>query len=226
MTLAKANAFLLSSPASVPLTTSTRVGHYSIISGLGSGGMGEVYRARDSHLGRDVALKVLREDVADKPGRRARFETEARAVAALNHPNIVSIFDFGEIDGQPYAVSELIQGESLRVVLRRGCVPVRKLIDIAVQIADGLAAAHAAGISHRDLKPENVMLTAQGRIKILDFGLAQRVAATREAQEAETATVTVHITEPGTILGTPNYMSPEQAAVQRSITAPISSRSA
>lgn len=195
----------------MPLSSSTRVGHYSILAGLGAGGMGEVYRARDSQLGRDVALKVLREDVADKPGRRARFETEARAVAALNHPNIVSIFDFGEVDGYPYAVSELIEGESLRALLRRGRVPVRKLIDIAVQIADGLAAAHAAGISHRDLKPENVMLTAGNRVKILDFGLAQRVAVKPEASAPQTATVTLHLTEPGTILGTPNYMSPEQA---------------
>jgi len=195
----------------VPLTSSTRVGRYSIIAVLGAGGMGEVYRARDSHLGRDVALKVLRDDAADKPGRRARFETEARAVAALTHPNIVSIFDFGEVDGYPFAVSELIEGQSLRALLRRGRVPVRKLVDIAVQMADGLAAAHALGISHRDLKPENVMLTADGRVKILDFGLAHRAAINPDAVKAEAATVTLHITEPGTILGTPNYMSPEQA---------------
>jgi len=193
----------------MPLGSSSRVGHYSNVAQLGVG-MGEVYRARDSRLGREVALKIMREDMAERPGRRARFELEARSVAALNHPNIVSIFDIGEIDGCPYAVSELIDGKSLRVLLRRGPVAVRKLIDIAVQVADGLAAAHAAGIAHRDLKPENIMITRDGRVKILDFGIAHLSAAFEMSKE-DTAVFSVHLTEPGTIIGTPNYMSPEQA---------------
>jgi serine/threonine protein kinase len=132
-------------------------------------------------------------------------------VAALNHPHIVSIFDFGEVNGNPYAVSELIEGQSLRALLRRGPVPTRKLIDIGVQIAEGLAAAHAADIAHRDLKPENIMISGDGRIKILDFGLARSASRTSEALNGNGATVTVGVTQPGTILGTPNYMSPEQA---------------
>jgi eukaryotic-like serine/threonine-protein kinase len=150
---------LLEYARTAPLEAGMQVGPYRIGAPIGAGGMGRVYKAHDSRLGRDVALKVLREDIAHHPRRRSRFEIEARAVAALNHPNIVSIFDFGEVDGCPYAVSELIEGESLRVLLRRGSVSVRKLIDIAVQVADGLAAAHAARIAHRDLKPENIMLT-------------------------------------------------------------------
>jgi serine/threonine protein kinase len=188
-----------------------QVGPYRIGTAIGAGGMGRVYKAHDSRLGRDVALKVLREDVAEHPRRRSRFEIEARAVAALNHPNIVSIFDFGEVDGCLYAVSELIEGESLRLLLRRGPVSVRKLVDIAVQIADGLAAAHAARIAHRDLKPENVIITGEGRVKILDFGLAHREAAASQKPKTDSSAVPVHITEPGTILGTPSYMSPEQA---------------
>jgi serine/threonine protein kinase len=205
-----ANAKLLKQSPS-PLPSGMRIGPYQIQARLGVGGMGEVYRARDSRLGRDVAIKVLRHELAETPIRRARFEVEARAVAALNHPHIVSIFDFGEVNGNPYAVSELIEGQSLRALLRRGPVPTRKLIDIAVQIAEGLAAAHAAGIAHRDVKPENIMISGDGRIKILDFGLARSASRTSGALNGNGATVTVRVTQPGTVLGTPNYMSPEQA---------------
>ncbi|HJZ97140.1 MAG TPA: protein kinase, partial [Candidatus Solibacter sp.] len=181
----------------MPLIPGTRYGPYEIVAPLGAGGMGEVYRARDTRLGRDVALKILPPDVADDPGRRQRFELEARAVAALNHPNIVAIYDVG--DG--YIVSELIEGESLR-----GAKPgMRKTLDIATQIAAALACAHDAGIVHRDLKPDNVLLTRDGRAKVLDFGLAKMTTSVAGAGE----TVTVR-TEPGVVMGTVGYMSPEQ----------------
>ena len=182
----------------MPLSPGDKLGPYEIVAPLGAGGMGEVYRARDTRLGRDVALKILPADVANDPIRRQRFELEARAVAALNHPNIVAIYDVG--DG--YIVSELVDGEPLR----SGKFPVRKTIEIAVQIAGGLAAAHEAGIVHRDLKPDNILLTRDGRPKILDFGLAKLQA---KAAAADGATVTVR-TEAGVVVGTPGYMSPEQ----------------
>src|SRR3954451_308502 len=182
----------------MPLAPGTRLGPYEIVGVLGSGGMGEVYRAHDSRLGRDVALKILPPEVASDPARRARFKTEARAVAALNHPNIVAIYDVG--DG--YIVSELVDGNSLR----GGKLGIRKALSVAAQIADGLAAAHAAGITHRGLKPENVILTREGRIKILDFGLAKmRIPGATAASE----TMTLH-TAPGLVMGTVGYMSPEQ----------------
>jgi serine/threonine protein kinase len=160
--------------------------------------MGEVYRARDTRLGRDVALKILPAEVAGDPSRRARFEQEARAVAALNHPNIVAVYDVG--DG--YMVSELVDGETLRGAK----FGLRKTLDIAAQMASGLAAAHSAGIVHRDLKPDNVLLTKDGRAKILDFGLARR----RDSQAAASdETMAVH-TDPGVVMGTVGYMSPEQ----------------
>ena len=153
------------------LTSGAKLGPYEILSPLGAGGMGEVYRARDTRLGRDVALKVLPAGVAEDRSRRARFEQEARSASALNHPNIVAVYDLGSSEGVAYIVSELVEGESLRDLINRGPVAARKLLDVGVQLADGLAAAHAAGIVHRDLKPENVMLTREGRVKILDFGL-------------------------------------------------------
>ena len=182
----------------MPLSPGTRLGPYEILAPLGAGGMGEVYRAHDTRLNRDVALKILPEDLAKDPSRRARFEQEARAVAALNHPNIVAIYDVG--DG--YIVSELVDGEPLRA----GKLSLRRTIEAAVQIASGLAAAHDAGIAHRDLKPDNILLTRDGRPKILDFGLA-KVQATRAPAEGETVTVR---TEAGVVMGTPGYMSPEQ----------------
>ncbi len=191
----------------MPLPTGSRFGPYQVTAQLGEGGMGEVYRAHDTRLGRDVALKVLHADVAQSADRRNRFEREARAVAALNHPNIVALFDIGEENGVVYFVSELVEGEALRDRILRGPLPVRELLDVAVQIADGMSAAHSAGITHRDLKPENVMLTRDGRVKILDFGLARTVSAPSPVQDR---TVTINETQPGAVLGTANYMSPEQ----------------
>ena len=150
------------------LSPATRIGPYEIVSPLGAGGTGEVYRARDSRLGRDVALKILPAAVAGDASGLARFEQEARAAGALNHPNIVAAFDIGRENDIAYMVCELVDGEPLRELISRGPAPVRKLTDIAVQIADGLAAAHSAGIVHRDLKPENIMLTREGRVKIPD----------------------------------------------------------
>jgi len=195
----------------VPLPPSTLLGPYEIISLIGAGGMGEVYRARDKRLNRDVAIKVLGEGLARDQDRRARFEREARAVAALNHPNIVSLFDIGTQGDILYTVSELVGGESLRALLRRGPVTPRKVIDIAVQLADGMAAAHSAGITHRDLKPENVMVASDERVKILDFGLARQAGGEMAAVSPEQGTLTLLDTQPGTVMGTVNYMSPEQA---------------
>ena len=188
------------------LIPGTRLGPYEIIAPLGAGGMGEVYRARDARLGRDVAIKVLPADVATDPDRRARFEREARAVAALSHPNILSIFEFAIESGTPYVVMELLEGETLREVLSRAVsLPVRKAVDIATQISRGLAAAHDKGIVHRDLKPENVFVSRDEHVKILDFGLAKAFADAR-GQEAATTMGT----DPGTVLGTVGYMAPEQ----------------
>jgi Tol biopolymer transport system component/predicted Ser/Thr protein kinase len=183
----------------VPLTSSTRLGPYQIIGPIGAGGMGEVYRAHDTRLNRDVAVKVLPAEVAHDAARRHRFEEEARAVAALNHPNILSVFDVGD----DYMVTEIVEGESLR----DAHLTQRKTVEVVAQIADGLAAAHDAGITHRDLKPDNVLLTRDGRVKILDFGLA-RMNASSATQETRT------ITDPGTVMGTPGYMSPEQVRGQ------------
>jgi serine/threonine-protein kinase len=185
-----------------------RFGPYEVLGELGSGGMGTVYRARDTRLGREVAVKVLREQIASDKAAVARFEREARAVAALSHPNILAIHDFG-VEGEAfYAVTELLRGETLRSRLEREALSWRKATEIAISIADGLAAAHAQGIVHRDLKPENVFLTEDGRVKILDFGLARQEPGA--AAGAESALATVTATEPGTVMGTATYMSPEQ----------------
>src|SRR5271170_791353 len=199
----------------MPLSPNSRLGPYEIKSTLGVGGMGEVYRARDSRLNRDVASKALHTASTATPDIKARFEREARAVAALSHPNIVAVFDFG-IDGDSqYIVSELIEGESLRQVIAGKPVPTRKLIEIAAQIADGLAAAHAAGIVHRDLKPENILLTKDGRAKILDFGLARQNTKPPPAVSGSDETFLPdsdeNLTGAGIILETVSYMSPEQA---------------
>src|SRR6267154_5910722 len=191
------------------LASGTKLGPYEIVSPLGAGGMGEVYRAKDTRLGREVALKILPESFASEPERLRRFEQEARAVAALNHPNILAIHDIGaQGDGPkatPFLVSELLEGETLRAILDRGALAQRKTIEYGVQIAHGLAAAHEKSIVHRDLKPENIFVTRDGRIKILDFGLAK--LAQPEGDHAETIT---HQTEAGVVLGTVGYMSPEQ----------------
>ena len=162
------------------LTAGRRLGPYEVLGALGAGGMGEVYRARDTRLGRDVALKVLPADVAGDPDRRRRFEREARAVAALNHPAVLALYDVGEADGVVFMITELLEGETLRARLGRGPVSFERVAEWGASVADGLAAAHAAGIVHRDLKPENLFLTRDGRLKVLDFGLAKDLAATGE----------------------------------------------
>jgi Tol biopolymer transport system component len=194
-------------PQVVPLSVGDTLDHYVIAGQLGAGGMGEVYRARDSRLKREVALKILPAEFAKDSSRRARFEQEAHAAAALNHPNIVALFDIGEHGDIAYIVTELVSGETLSSLIERGPINIRKLLDIAVQIADGMSAAHAAHITHRDLKPANIMVAADGRLKILDFGLARQASA---AVGATAETMTQH-TQPGTIVGTASYMSPEQA---------------
>ena len=190
------------------LTSGTKLGPYEIIAPLGAGGMGEVYRARDTRLGRDVALKILPESFARDTDRLRRFEQEARAVAALNHPNILAIHDIGEQSGSPFLVSELLEGESLRAALDRGALPQRKTIEYGVQIAYGLAAAHEKGIVHRDLKPENIFITNDGRIKILDFGLAK--LAQPVGADPDEPTLTASQTAVGMVMGTASYMAPEQ----------------
>src|SRR5688500_7938609 len=157
----------------MPLTTGARLGAYEILGPLGAGGMGEVYRARDNRLQRVVAIKVLPAAFAGDPERLARFEQEARAAAALNHPNILAVHDLGQHDGAPFIVTELLEGQSLREVLQGGPVASRKAIAYGAAIAQGLAAAHDRGIVHRDLKPDNVFITTDGRVKILDFGVAK-----------------------------------------------------
>jgi eukaryotic-like serine/threonine-protein kinase len=195
----------------MPLTPGTKLGPYEIVSILGAGGMGEVYRARDSRLGRDVAIKVLPPSFAADSERLRRFEQEARAVAALNHPNILAIFDIGQHGETHYQVSELLEGETLREVLRRGLPSHRKAVDYAVQIAHGLAAAHEKDIAHRDLKPDNLFITREGRVKILDFGLAKSVKPAHGSQTAlATMTAAGPSTDVGTVVGTSGYMSPEQ----------------
>ena len=190
------------------LGAGTRLGPYEIIAPLGAGGMGEVYRARDSRLERDVAIKILPARLSGDPAALARFEREAKSVAALSHPSILAIFDVGTADGVSYAVMELLTGETLRARLADGPLPVRKALDYAIQIAHGLGAAHQKGIVHRDLKPENLFVTNEGRVTILDFGLA-RQSGLADTADANAATV-AGSTEPGTVLGTVGYMSPEQ----------------
>lgn len=190
------------------LSGGARLGPYEILSPLGAGGMGEVYRARDTKLDREVAVKVLSENLARDPAALARFEREAKAVAALSHPNILAVHDFGQSDGTTYAVMELLEGESLRQRLAEGPLPQKKAVDIAREIALGVAAAADKGIVHRDLKPENLFLTADGRVKILDFGLARQVVLP-SGSDTHSPTA-VHVSEPGMVLGTAGYMSPEQ----------------
>jgi Tol biopolymer transport system component len=196
----------------VTLSVGSRLGPYEILSPLGAGGMGEVYRAKDMRLDRIVAIKTLRPEVASDAGRLRRFEQEARAASALNHPNIVTIHDIGSQDGTLYIAMELVEGSSLReLVAGDDPLPVRKTLELATQIAEGLARAHAAGIVHRDLKPENVLVSRDGFVKILDFGLAKLAAASAE-EGSEVRTAAAPETHPGTVLGTVGYMSPEQAS--------------
>jgi serine/threonine protein kinase len=191
------------------LAPGDRLGPYEIISPLGQGGMGEVFRARDPRLGRDVAIKILPPRFSADAAAVARFEQEARAVAALSHPHIVGIHDVGRVDNVAFVVTELLEGETLRDRLAHGRLSVRKAVDIALQVAQGLAAAHAKGIIHRDIKPDNIFITGDGHAKILDFGLAK----VDRAMSSDETTVASQ-TDPGTVLGTTGYLSPEQAAAR------------
>src|SRR5512136_2380478 len=189
------------------LPAGARLGPYEVLDLLGVGGMGEVYRARDPRLGRDVAVKILPSEVGADPERLRRFEQEARAVSAPNHPNILTVFDAGTHEGNPYVVTELLQGETLREMVARRAPTQRQVLSFAVQVAQGLDAAHAKGIVHRDLKPENVFVTTDGRVKLLDFGLAKQVQRLTSDSVEPTASSP---TEAGQMVGTIGYMSPEQ----------------
>jgi len=197
-------------PDSVPSTLSpgTRFGDYEILQQLGAGGMGEVYRARDTRLGREVAIKTLSVERLDRPEALARFEKEARSASALNHPNIVTIYELGHVNSTRYIAMELVDGETLRQLLATGPIPFRKSVALAAQVAEALARAHEIGVVHRDLKPENLMVCGAGTAKVLDFGLA-KLAAVNPAQGSDASTTT--ITEEGAVMGTIGYMSPEQA---------------
>src|SRR5262245_619190 len=194
----------------VTLAAGTRLRPYEILSPLGAGGMGEVYRAKDPRLGREVAIKVLPASLSRDADRLRRFEQEARAAGALNHPNITAVYDVGTHDGSPYVVSELLEGETLRARMVGGALAPRRAVEYAIQIASGLASAHEKGIVHRDLKPENLFVTRDGRVKTLDFGLAKLLAPEEKRSETELPTAT----EPGVVLGTIGYMSPEQVRGQ------------
>ncbi len=193
------------------LSPGSRLGPYEIVAVLGAGGMGEVYRARDSRLGREVAVKVLPGDLSADEDRVRRFEQEARSASALDHPNIITIYDIGSADSTLYIAMQYVEGKTLRELISSGPLPTKKTLEISVQIAEGLAKAHAAGIIHRDLKPENVMVSKDGFVKILDFGLAKLTAPQREEQVSELPTAMAD-TRPGMVMGTVGYMSPEQAS--------------
>jgi len=194
----------------VTLSVGSRLGPYEILGQIGAGGMGEVYRARDPRLGREVAIKVLPASFSADADRLRRFEQEAKAAGVLNHPNITAVYDIGEMDDAPYVVQELLEGETLRAVLAGGRVAHRKAIDYATQIAHGLAAAHEKGIVHRDLKPENLFVTRDGRVKILDFGLAKLTQVGEGSGPQTNLPTQTNATEPGVVMGTLGYMSPEQ----------------
>ncbi len=193
----------------MPFSSGTKLGFFEITAPLGAGGMGEVYRARDTRLGRDVAIKILVAEVATNKDRMSRFEQEARSASSLNHPNIITIHEIGSFDSTSYIAMEWVDGKTLRETLKEGPLPARKAIQIAVQLADGLTKAHEAGIVHRDLKPENIMITKDGFAKILDFGLAKLFLP---SGSEVSALPTSAGTDAGTILGTVGYMSPEQAS--------------
>ncbi len=194
------------------LAPGTTLGPYEILGPLGAGGMGEVYRARDTKLSREVAIKVLPSELSADAHRLERFEKEARTASGLNHPNIVTIYEVGRVDSTSFIAMELVSGKTLRELLIQGPVPIKKLLSMASQIADGIAKAHGAGIVHRDLKPENLMVTKDGFVKILDFGLAKHIPGGFESSEQTNLPTMTRGTEEGTVLGTVGYMSPEQAS--------------
>src|SRR5690242_10526396 len=198
----------------MPLTAGTKLGHYEIVALLGVGGMGEVYRARDPKLGRDVALKIIAPRFAASADRLAGFQREARLLAAFNHPNIGAIYGFESAADVPFLVLELVQGDTLADRVRRRALPLSEVLPIAQQIAEALDSAHRIGIIHRDLKPTNIKITPDGVVKVLDFGLAKALLAEGSAPGSDAATMTANSTILGEILGTPAYMSPEQARGQ------------
>jgi len=195
----------------VAIATGTKLGPYEIVAAVGAGGMGEVYRARDTRLGRDVAVKVLPSSFSADSDRLHRFEQEACAASALNHPNILIVHDIGTHDGSPYIVSELLEGETLRQRMSGAALAQRRVTDYASQIAHGLAAAHEKGIVHRDLKPDNVFITKDGRVKILDFGIAKLTQPDSSQSQTDIPTRRVD-TDPGVVIGTVGYMSPNRYA--------------
>jgi len=197
----------------VSLTPGTRIGSYEITGALGAGGMGEVYRARDTRLGRVVAIKVILDAYASDPERAARFQREAKMLAALNHPRIAALYGLEEADGVHFLVMELVEGETLAERIARGPLQVEEAIGVALQIAEALEAAHEKGVIHRDLKPANVKITPDQQVKVLDFGLAKAVEsdAVTAAEAANSPTLSMMATQAGIILGTAAYMSPEQA---------------
>ncbi|MGH9539931.1 MAG: serine/threonine-protein kinase, partial [Terriglobales bacterium] len=182
--------------------------HYQIVARIGAGGMGEVYRATDTKLGRDVALKVLPAEMSRDPDRLARFQREARTVAALNHPHIVTIFSVEEAGGVHFLTMEVIEGQSLDQGIPKGGLPLNRIVEVALALAEALAAAHEKGIVHRDLKPANVMLTSVGRVKVLDFGLAKDVREINSNDATLTSAGLAGLTQAGMVMGTPAYMSP------------------
>jgi len=195
----------------MPLTAGTRIGTYQITGPLGAGGMGEVYRARDTRLGREVAIKVLPAGVASNPDRLARFEREARAVAGLNHPNIVTLFSVEDEEGVRFLTMELVEGQSLDRVMRQGGLPLPRVLELSIPLANALVAAHERGVVHRDLKPANVMVTHDDWVKVLDFGLAKVAAGEMPAQEMSVgATAPAPLSGVGQVMGTVPYMAPEQ----------------
>src|SRR5919198_1495054 len=193
----------------MPLAARTRLGAYEIVAPLGAGGMGEVYRAHDPRLGRDIAVKVLPADVASSPDRLARFEREARTVAGLNHPNIVVLHSIEEAAGARFLTMELVEGQDLAALIAPGGLPLLQVLELAIPIADALVAAHAKGVVHRDLKPANVRVTREGRVKVLDFGLARLIGAESDPENAETA-MAAPLSRVGQVMGTAPYMAPEQ----------------
>src|SRR5262245_4820194 len=194
----------------MPLTPASRLGRYEIIAPLGTGGMGEVYRARDPRLKRDIAIKVLPAEMASSPDHLARFEREAMTVARLNHPNIVVLYSIEEDRGTRFVTIELVEGQDLAALVTSGGLPLPQLLDLAIALADALVAAHEKGVVHRDLKPSNVMMTREGRVKVLDFGLAKRAHREEDTRNTRAATVSVPISEVGEVVGTAPYMAPEQ----------------
>src|SRR5688500_14046358 len=195
----------------MPLAPGSKFGVYSILGSLGSGGMGEVYRAHDRRLGREVAVKTLPEQFSRDPERMARFEREARMLAALNHPAIAAIYGMEEAEGVQFIVMELVPGETLSDRLSHGPIPLDEALAIARQIAEALEAAHERGIIHRDLKPANIKVTDEGVVKVLDFGLAKAIEPAAAAAISQSPTLSIHATQAGVVLGTAAYMSPEQA---------------